>query len=221
MKNESPLSHSSRYTHSPMTLTTRHRLLLGCLCLLGASRAFAADPLDISHGRRVSFDAGWRFHKGDAPGAERPHFDDSALARLDLPHDWAIEGPFDVEHRPAHRRAARLRHRLVPQAVHRSRPAREGRYFSVEFDGAMSNATRLAERPRARRPALRLQRLRLGPHAAPAVRRRRERARGAARARGAGSRAGIRAPASTATSGSMSPARARRALGNLRHHARA
>ncbi|HSD25709.1 MAG TPA: hypothetical protein VLL75_00330, partial [Vicinamibacteria bacterium] len=40
--------------------------------------------------RRVSFDAAWRFSKGDPPGAEQPRFDDSTWRLLDLPHDWAI-----------------------------------------------------------------------------------------------------------------------------------
>ena len=42
-----------------------------------------------------SFDAGWRFLKADAVGAEKPEFDDSAWRTVDVPHDWSIEGPFD------------------------------------------------------------------------------------------------------------------------------
>ncbi len=42
-------------------------------------------------GRERSFDEGWRFHRGDAAGAERPGFPDSAWRLLDLPHDWSIE----------------------------------------------------------------------------------------------------------------------------------
>ena len=37
------------------------------------------------------FDAGWRFHRGGAQGAERPEFDDSKWRAVDLPHDWSIE----------------------------------------------------------------------------------------------------------------------------------
>jgi beta-galactosidase len=37
-------------------------------------------------------DPGWRFALGDSTGAERPGFDDRAWRRLDLPHDWSIEG---------------------------------------------------------------------------------------------------------------------------------
>ena len=49
---------------------------------------------------RVSFNGDWRFHKLEAsePSADLapadPGFDDSHWRRLNLPHDWAIEGPF-------------------------------------------------------------------------------------------------------------------------------
>ena len=41
------------------------------------------------------FDDDWRFFKGDAPGADAVEFDDSQWRKLDVPHDWSIEGPFD------------------------------------------------------------------------------------------------------------------------------
>jgi len=37
------------------------------------------------------FDEGWRFNRGDAPGADQPAFDDGAWRMVDLPHDWSIE----------------------------------------------------------------------------------------------------------------------------------
>ena len=33
--------------------------------------------------------------RGDVDGAETPSFDDSGRERVSVPHDWAIEGPFD------------------------------------------------------------------------------------------------------------------------------
>ena len=42
--------------------------------------------------QRLSMDPGWRFTLGDPSGAERPDFDDRTWRRLDLPHDWSIEG---------------------------------------------------------------------------------------------------------------------------------
>jgi beta-galactosidase len=42
--------------------------------------------------QRFSMDPGWRFTLGDPSGAERPGFDDGSWRRVDLPHDWSIEG---------------------------------------------------------------------------------------------------------------------------------
>jgi beta-galactosidase len=94
----------------------------------------------ISGERRVSFNANWRFYKGDASGAEDPNFDDSHWALLRLPHDWAIEGPFDEKLNPEtgglpisgtgwYRKSF-----LLPETAH-------GRVFTIVFDGAMSNST--------------------------------------------------------------------------------
>ena len=60
------------------------------------SIAPAASPQPATFARVTSsFDGDWRFLKGDAPGAEKPDFDDPAWRKLDVPHDWSIEGPFD------------------------------------------------------------------------------------------------------------------------------
>lgn len=43
--------------------------------------------------RRVTnMDAGWRFHQGDVMGAEAATYDDMDWRKLDVPHDWSIEG---------------------------------------------------------------------------------------------------------------------------------
>ena len=44
------------------------------------------------------FNGHWKFHKGDVETAQAPQapkFDDSEWRKLNLPHDWSIEGPFD------------------------------------------------------------------------------------------------------------------------------
>jgi hypothetical protein len=38
------------------------------------------------------FDRSWKFHLGEAIGAENERFDDASWRSLDLPHDWMIEG---------------------------------------------------------------------------------------------------------------------------------
>ena len=47
--------------------------------------------------RRILFDHDWRFHLGEAPGAEMAGFDDVSWRSLSLPHDWSIEGDFREE----------------------------------------------------------------------------------------------------------------------------
>ncbi len=56
-----------------------------------ASRA----PAAAARAPRViqQFTSGWRFLQSDAPGAEKPGFDDSAWNSVTLPHDWSIAGP--------------------------------------------------------------------------------------------------------------------------------
>ena len=45
----------------------------------------------------VLFNEDWRFHKGDLSNAEKPDINASSWRKLDLPHDWSIEGPFSSE----------------------------------------------------------------------------------------------------------------------------
>ena len=47
--------------------------------------------------QRVKFNSDWKFSKGDIENAQDVQFDDSGWRTLDLPHDWAIEGPFTEE----------------------------------------------------------------------------------------------------------------------------
>jgi beta-galactosidase len=43
----------------------------------------------------VSFDLGWKFHLGDASGAQAATFDDSSWTSLNVPHDWSISLAFN------------------------------------------------------------------------------------------------------------------------------
>ncbi|HTT69047.1 MAG TPA: glycoside hydrolase family 2 TIM barrel-domain containing protein [Gemmatimonadales bacterium] len=69
-----------------LTSRTVTFLVAATAALLVAARPAAAQR------QRLSMDPGWRFTLGDPAGAERPGFDDRAWRRLDLPHDWSIEG---------------------------------------------------------------------------------------------------------------------------------
>src|SRR5215831_4081115 len=80
-------------------MKTIQRVMHSWTFLLTASLAvfstttFAAEPQSSAR-QTLPFDAGWRFLKSDAAGAEKPEFNDSTWRALDLPHDWSIEGPF-------------------------------------------------------------------------------------------------------------------------------
>jgi beta-galactosidase len=108
---------------------------------VGAAVAAPTAVEDSAFGdaRRVGLDFGWRFLKGDAPGAEAPSFDDASWRAQDLPHDWCIEGPFDWKwghdfgFLPCAGVGWYRKHFRVPESA-------RGRFVSVEFDGAMSNA---------------------------------------------------------------------------------
>ncbi len=99
----------------------------------------AAEAIHLSGERRISFNDGWRFHRGEADGAEQPGFNDSQWLELRLPHDWAIDGPFDPKLNP-HTAALPIfgigwyrKSFVLPDQA-------RGRYFSIEFDGAMANS---------------------------------------------------------------------------------
>jgi beta-galactosidase len=38
------------------------------------------------------FDSDWRFYAGEITGAEKPEFNDFSWRKVDVPHDWSIEG---------------------------------------------------------------------------------------------------------------------------------
>ncbi len=47
---------------------------------------------------RALFNAGWRFYRGDLSDVlpQRVDYDDTSWRALDLPHDWGVEGDFDI-----------------------------------------------------------------------------------------------------------------------------
>ena len=66
----------------------RNRLILLAVAVMAILTAQARD--------RQCFDKDWRFILGDSAIMARVDFDDSSWRRLDVPHDWAIEGDFYV-----------------------------------------------------------------------------------------------------------------------------
>jgi beta-galactosidase len=113
------------------------RLSVGvALCALALS---AATPVPVSGERRLAFNDGWRFFKGEAAGAERPDFADAAWRTVQLPHDCAIEGPFDSKLNP-HTGALPIFGTGWYRKSFTLPAGAANRFYSIEFDGAMSNA---------------------------------------------------------------------------------
>jgi beta-galactosidase len=87
-----------------------------------------------------SFDADWLFLKSEAANAEVRDFDDTTWRKLDVPHDWSIEGPFDPKN-PTGPAGGFLpagigwyrKHFIIP-------PAYKNHRIFIEFEGVMSNS---------------------------------------------------------------------------------
>ncbi|MDP4151255.1 MAG: glycoside hydrolase family 2, partial [Bacteroidota bacterium] len=83
----------------------------------------------------ASFDKDWRFHLGDAPGANAAAFDDATWRNLALPHDWSIEGKFDKDN-PAGTGGGALPGGVGWYRKTFTVPASsKGRHVFIDFDG--------------------------------------------------------------------------------------
>ncbi|MBJ6120535.1 glycoside hydrolase family 2 TIM barrel-domain containing protein [Sphingomonas mollis] len=91
-------------------------------------------------GDKMPFDADWRFTRGDVAGAETTQFGDTGWTKIDLPHDWAITGPFD-EHAAATGSGAFLPTGVAWYRKHFAlTPEMRGKRVFVEFDGVMERS---------------------------------------------------------------------------------
>jgi len=118
-----------------MKIKTKLYLLLALLALV--SSTFAQN---VAGRERILFNDDWRFAKGENTNAAQMDFNDAAWHKLNLPHDWAIEGPFKFEY-PGETGKLQYwgvawyrKHFTVPAAD-------QGRQIFLDVDGAMSHAT--------------------------------------------------------------------------------
>ncbi len=109
------------------------RILVSSILIL-SSLASADSPR-----QRECFDYSWKFHRGDAPGAEKPGFDASSWRALDLPHDMSVEQPFDPK------AATAAAGGYLPGGIgwyrktFRMPETTKGRRVFIEFDGVYMN----------------------------------------------------------------------------------
>lgn len=133
-------------------------LLLALFGWLAPARA-EVDSAPAASRERLTLDRGWLFHRGDIPfpeiqgmsatyesakagkawGAAAPDADDSDWRAVDLPHDWAIEGPVD----PQANLAQGFRRRGVGWYRRHFRLPRSdwGRHLELQFDGVATHVT--------------------------------------------------------------------------------
>ena len=109
-------------------------ILICCILTAGCSSS-AFSPRE-----RMDFNDGWRFQLGDVAEASCPDFDDSGWRKLDLPHDWAVEGDFSIDN-PSGTGGGALpggigwyRKTFVPSS------ADSDRLWRIDFDGVYMNA---------------------------------------------------------------------------------
>jgi beta-galactosidase len=108
-------------------------VIINCLFISSCKEEIPQEQID------TNFNEGWLFTKGNQPNAEQLVFDDKKWEKVTLPHDWAIEGPFDSKYNartgglPVHGIAWYRKHFTVSKK-------QKGKIISIEFDGAMSNS---------------------------------------------------------------------------------
>jgi beta-galactosidase len=82
----------------PMTSSSSLvRFICAPMFILLALRAVPARSALDGPRTTESFDRSWKFHLGDVAGAQMPGFNDSSWRSVDLPHDWSIEGPPNID----------------------------------------------------------------------------------------------------------------------------
>lgn len=107
--------------------------------LLGLAIVLFTVPVVAQYSNNENFNKDWLFYNDKAEEALKPSFDDSQWRKLNLPHDWAIEGPFDIKYNaragglPFHGTGWYRKHFTMPATA-------KGKVVRVEFEGAMYNA---------------------------------------------------------------------------------
>lgn len=111
--------------------------LVGALLLTGCN----LPKETASDNRRLDFTADWAFRLGDDTTAARPEYNDADWRRLNLPHDWAVEGEFSRDNPSGTGGGA------LPGGVGWYRKtftadkADQGKRLRIDFDGAYMNST--------------------------------------------------------------------------------
>ena len=104
----------------------------------------ATAVLTATARQRQNFDNDWRFILADTATMSRTDYNDSFWRRLDVPHDWAIEGDFHVGN-PSGASGGALPGGVgwyrKTFTIEKGATAKEGQKYFLEFDGVYMNST--------------------------------------------------------------------------------
>ena len=117
------------------------KIFFSCILALGILNSCASEPpVSSSNREKTSLDFDWKFMQQDVKNASKENFDDSAWRKLNVPHDWSIEGTY-AENNPAGIAGAFLptgigwyRKNIEINTLQKSE-----KYF-VDFDGVYMNS---------------------------------------------------------------------------------
>ena len=112
------------------------RILLLIIAMFCSTSLFAQVRKVDESGRVTQlFNFGWKFQAGDVPDAQNPGIDDSSWRKLDLPHDFQFEQPWD---KTANRgRGFKANGTGWYRKTFRADAAWKGRQVLLDFEGIM------------------------------------------------------------------------------------
>jgi len=90
--------------------------------------------------QRQNFDDNWLFTLADSADMAKTAYDDSSWRKLNLPHDWSIEGDFMASN-PAGAGGGALPGGVGWYRKHFSHAKNEGERTFIQFDGVYQNST--------------------------------------------------------------------------------
>ncbi|WP_304608227.1 beta-galactosidase GalB [Pontibacter qinzhouensis] len=111
--------------------------------LLGLFACKSAKPdggAEANARTRTDFTKDWSFSLGEQQGAQEPGFNDGGWRKLNLPHDWSIEGSFSESHPAGTGGGALPGGTGWYRKTFTLSEADKGKVFYIDFDGVYMNS---------------------------------------------------------------------------------
>jgi len=114
-------------------------LLMVTIVMAFCSTSYVQASEDIAR-QRTNIDFDWLFYLGDETKAKYSSFDDQHWRKVDLPHDWSIEGEYKEDH-PAGYRGGFLPTGIAWYRKHLQWDDNwQDKHLAIEFDGVYMNS---------------------------------------------------------------------------------